>query len=192
VHESSFREGFECGGRAAGVLTRGSPLRRLPGCRQWHRGGEASPLTAAGPSRIRTGFPHRPPSCRWAASLSWPALGTRTLTAWLPVVAWAALIFGLSSIPSLGSGLGTWDLVLRKLAHVVEYAVLGALLARAWGREAPAFAIGVAYAAMDELHQRFVSGRHAAPLDVAIDALGVALGILVFAKARPRLRAWAR
>ena len=50
---------------------------------------------------------------------------------WLPVVVWAALIFALSSVPSPRLGLGAWDLGLRKLAHLAEYAVLGALLARA-------------------------------------------------------------
>ena len=34
----------------------------------------------------------------------------------------AAIIFAFSSVPSLGTGLGTWDLVLRKLAHLTEYA----------------------------------------------------------------------
>jgi len=93
---------------------------------------------------------------------------------------WAALIFGLSSIPSLSTGLGLWDTILRKGAHVVEYAILGALLLRAFGRELPSFLAGIAYAASDELHQHFVRGRHASPVDVAIDACGVALGILVF------------
>ena len=37
---------------------------------------------------------------------------------WLPVLVWAAVIFTFSSIPDLGTGLGGWDLVLRKLAHV--------------------------------------------------------------------------
>jgi VanZ family protein len=93
-------------------------------------------------------------------------------------VLWAGLIFGLSSIPSLGTGLGTWDLVLRKLAHTVEYAVLGVLLLRALGNEASAFAAGVAYAVTDEIHQHFVRGRHGAAYDVAIDAFGVLVGIL--------------
>jgi VanZ family protein len=96
---------------------------------------------------------------------------------WLPVLVWAAVIFAFSSIPSLGTGLGTWDLVLRKLAHMTEYAILGALLLRAIGRPLPAFAIGVLYAASDEAHQHFVSGRHASPLDVAIDAAGIAVGL---------------
>jgi len=97
-----------------------------------------------------------------------------------PVVAWAAVIFAFSSIPSLGTGLGEWDLLLRKLAHVTEYAILGALLHRALRRPWPAFGIAVAYAATDEVHQHFVRGRHASPVDVAIDAVGVAIGILVW------------
>ena len=99
------------------------------------------------------------------------------LRLWLPVLAWAAVIFALSSIPSLGTGLGVWDLVLRKLAHVGEYAVLGLLLVRALRAPVPAFAAGVLYAATDELHQRFVPGRLGSPLDVLVDAVGVALGI---------------
>ena len=102
----------------------------------------------------------------------------RAATTWLPVVAWAALIFALSSVPDLGTGLGTWDLVLRKLAHAGEYAVLGLLLARAVA-ELPAFALGVAYAVTDEVHQAFVNGRQAALLDVAIDAAGTLAGILL-------------
>ena len=106
-------------------------------------------------------------------------LRSRALYTWLPVVAWAALIFALSSIPHLGTGLGTWDTILRKGAHVTEYAILGFLLVRAIGREAPAFVLGVAYAVTDEIHQHFVSGRHSSPIDVAIDSTGVFLGILV-------------
>ena len=102
----------------------------------------------------------------------------RLVTTWLPIVAWAAVIFTLSGIPSLSTGLGTWDLVLRKLAHVTEFAILGWLLARALA-ELPAFATGVVYAATDELHQHFVPGREGAVLDVAIDAVGVLAGILL-------------
>ena len=54
------------------------------------------------------------------------------------------MIFAFSSIPSLGTGLGTWDLVLRKLAHLTEYAVLGALLVRALDRPAVAILLGAA------------------------------------------------
>jgi VanZ family protein len=99
---------------------------------------------------------------------------------WLPVVMWAAVIFALSSFPSLDSGLGTWDLALRKAAHVGEYAVLGALLARAIGRSLPAFLVAVAYAASDELHQHFVPGRTGTVVDTGIDALGAALGVVAY------------
>jgi VanZ family protein len=105
-------------------------------------------------------------------------MASRRISAWLPVLVWAAVIFAFSSIPNLGTGLGVWDTVLRKGAHTLEYAILGALLVRAIGREAPAFLAGVAYAVTDEFHQRFVAGRHSSPVDVAIDSCGVLLGVL--------------
>jgi VanZ family protein len=111
---------------------------------------------------------------------------SRLLTVWLPVVIWAAVIFTFSSIPSLSTGLGTWDTILRKAAHLTEYAVLGGLLYRALGREPLALAVGIAYAATDELHQYFVRGRHASPVDVAIDAVGIAVGMLLWLRLRER------
>jgi VanZ family protein len=107
---------------------------------------------------------------------------SRALSLWLPVVIWAALIFAFSSIPSLGTGLGVWDTILRKGAHMTEYAILGLLLLRALGRELPAFALGIAYAITDEIHQHFVRGRHASPIDVLIDTAGVAIGIFLISR----------
>jgi VanZ family protein len=104
---------------------------------------------------------------------------SRVFSAWLPVAAWAAVIFALSSVPDLGTGLGGWDLVLRKLAHAAEFAVLGALLLRALGRPLTAFVLGTAYAVSDEIHQAFVAGRVGSPIDVGIDAIGVAVGIVL-------------
>ena len=63
---------------------------------------------------------------------------------WLPVLVWAGVIFAFSSVPSLNSGLGTLDLVLRKGAHMTEYAILGMLLVRATGSYAWAFSLTVA------------------------------------------------
>jgi VanZ family protein len=103
----------------------------------------------------------------------------RKFTLWAAVLLWAGVIFALSSIPSLSTGLGVWDEVLRKGAHAIEYAILGILLFRALERELPVFLLGVAYAITDEVHQHFVQGRHASPFDVAFDAAGVALGLLV-------------
>jgi VanZ family protein len=107
---------------------------------------------------------------------------SRALSLWLPVIVWAAVIFAFSSIPSLGTGLGVWDTILRKGAHMTEYAILGVLLLRALGRELPALALGLAYAVTDEIHQHFVSGRHASPLDVLIDTAGVAIGIFLVSR----------
>src|SRR6476469_10351700 len=98
---------------------------------------------------------------------------------WVPVLVWAGVIFAFSSIPSLNSGLGTWDTVLRKGAHMTEYAILAVLLVRATGSYAWAFALAVAYAASDEFHQTFVRGRHGSPVDVAIDAVGALIGLAV-------------
>lgn len=102
------------------------------------------------------------------------------LSVWAPVVLWAGVIFAFSAVPSLGTGLGTWDLVLRKLAHMTEYAILAALLYRAT-RSAPlAFALASAYAVTDELHQTFVGGRHGSPVDWAIDTAGAGIGVLLY------------
>jgi VanZ family protein len=102
----------------------------------------------------------------------------RRFSLWAPVVLWAAVIFAFSAIPSLGTDLGVWDTILRKCAHMTEYAILAILLFRALGNELPAFLSGLAYAISDEIHQHFVSGRHASPIDVAIDAAGLLLGLL--------------
>jgi len=109
---------------------------------------------------------------------------SRVLSLWIPVVLWAGVIFALSSIPSLGTGLGTWDYVLRKGAHMTEYALLAALLMRALEREVSAFLAALVYAASDELHQHFVHGRHATPVDVAIDAVGILVGLFAWDRLR--------
>jgi VanZ family protein len=115
-----------------------------------------------------------------------PSTALRT---WGPVVLWAAVIFAFSSIPSLGTGLGTWDLILRKIAHLTEYAILGALLVRALSRPGPAILVGGLYAVSDEVHQHFVRGRHAAWYDVVVDTVGVTLGAIVWRQLRAGSRA---
>ena len=168
--------------RAAGLLTRGSPSAAFPAL--------ASGVVAEGISPHSGGTVpelHRLPFPRACFGETSTVSARSTLTAWVAVVAWAGVIFAFSSIPSLGTGLGTWDLVLRKLAHLTEFAILGLLVARVLPAM-PAFAVGVAYAASDELHQHFVSGRHSAPIDVAIDAAGVAAGIVLL-RALARRRA---
>lgn len=111
------------------------------------------------------------------------------------------VIFALSAQPSLSSGLGSLDRVGRKFVHAGEYALLYCLWWRALRtRLSPraaigsAFAIAVAYAATDEYHQHFVSGRHGTPVDVVIDAVGAgaaAWWLSSRARRRPRTEAHA-
>jgi VanZ family protein len=100
------------------------------------------------------------------------------LGAWAPVVAWAAVIFALSSLPAGATELATWEVVLRKLAHVTEYAILAALLCRAFRGVVPAVVLAALYAVTDEVHQTFVDGRLGTPRDVAIDLVGVLVGVV--------------
>ena len=54
-------------------------------------------------------------------------------------------------------------------------------------------ALTLAYAASDELHQRFVPGRHGSPWDWAIDAAGVGVaGLATVLAARRRATALRR
>lgn len=103
---------------------------------------------------------------------------------WLPPVLWAALIFSLSGVPNLNSGLEAfWDVFLRKLAHAGEFGILAALLFRAfrgynfnfWKSLIFSFILAVAYAFLDEFHQLFVVDRQGKLFDVFIDSLGVLL-----------------
>jgi VanZ family protein len=112
----------------------------------------------------------------------------RAISRFGPPVALMALIFFFSAQPDLSTGLGTWDLVLRKLAHMAEYGLLWLLWLRALGTDHPLAAAGItlAYAATDELHQSFVEGRHGTPVDVAIDAVGVAIAAALYAQRRAR------
>ena len=104
-------------------------------------------------------------------------------------VALMALIFYLSAQESVGPDVGNWA---RVIAHFSEYAALTALwiwaLAPALGRRAFAVAAAIAfvYALSDEFHQSFVDGRDADPLDVLVDACGIATAVLLSrARGRP-------
>jgi VanZ family protein len=108
-----------------------------------------------------------------------------------------ALIFLLSAQPSDGDH-GAFALLLRKLAHVTEYAVLTlcwwrALRGLGAGRDArsallAAIALTIGYAAADEVHQTFVDGRHGTPVDVLIDAIGIGIAALVVMRTYARRR----
>jgi VanZ family protein len=87
-------------------------------------------------------------------------------------------MFAFSAIPSLSSGT-SFDEILRKAAHVTEYAMLAFLLWRATRDDAAAFFGAVLYSATDEFHQAFVRGRHGTPRDIAFDATGAFLALLI-------------
>jgi VanZ family protein len=116
------------------------------------------------------------------------ALVTR-LDPWAPPIALMAVIFVLSAQPDLNSGLGVFDLIGRKLVHAGEYALLCFLWWRALKSvtgptpaAVGAFLIAIAYAAGDEFHQTFISGRSGSPVDVAIDSAGATLAAVLLAR----------
>jgi len=123
------------------------------------------------------------------------------LRPWLPVLAWAILIFGSSTASLAGPhtsrffipllhwllpGADPAILVLlhefaRKCVHFVNYFVLSLLLFRAlraphrgwaWRWAALALFIASAYAASDEFHQSFEAGRGPSARDALIDISG--------------------
>lgn len=98
--------------------------------------------------------------------------------------------------------LSTWGFVIRKGAHMTEFAVFGMLLFNAWsdvrertlGRRALlSMACAFLGAVLDETHQAFVPARGPSLRDVFIDFTGALLGILflwlvlwIFQKIRKR------
>ena len=115
---------------------------------------------------------------------------SRALSLWLPVVVWAAVIFAFSSIPSLSTGLGLWDTILRKAAHMAEYAILGALLLRALGRESAGALLRAGLRRHGRDPPALRRGPPRSPIDVAIDGVGVAIGIFLVPRlpTRPGVR----
>ena len=105
---------------------------------------------------------------------------------WLPILLWAGIIFWLSSIPDLESGLKQ-DFILRKIAHILEFAILTFLFFRALKQEkislskALIFSIifSLFYALSDEYHQTFVLGRQGTLKDVGIDSIGILITSLI-------------
>ncbi len=74
--------------------------------------------------------------------------------------------------------------IVRKGAHFTEYALLGYFTARAFklSKKSPLFSILACaiYAATDEFHQSFVSGRSAEIKDVLLDTAGASFGVGIY------------
>ena len=123
------------------------------------------------------------------------------LLAWLPVLAWAGLIFAFSAQPDLRFVEDEFlDFVVRKVGHAGVFGILALLAWRALGLttvwrqpRTPVVALGltVGYAITDELHQGLVAGRYPSPVDAGIDIVGalVAIGIVLAITGRQRWRA---
>ena len=106
----------------------------------------------------------------------------RIVSRFAPPLLLMGVIFFLSAQPDLNSGLGSWDTILRKLAHMAVFGLLWFLWWRALAYDPNrriSVLITIAYAVTDELHQTTVDGRHGAPADVLIDSAGIALAMLV-------------
>ncbi|MBI4709269.1 MAG: VanZ family protein [Candidatus Portnoybacteria bacterium] len=109
---------------------------------------------------------------------------TKFIKYWLPVILWAGLIFYLSNRSGLKSGFSwPYDFVLRKGAHMVEFAILFLLILRALENYSVAikkallwaFLLTLLYAVSDEFHQSFISERVGVLTDVMIDSFGALL-----------------
>jgi VanZ family protein len=111
---------------------------------------------------------------------------------WMPVILWAGVIYYFSSVPDYrtGGGADLPELLFRKFAHLFVYGVLAYFLARAltgigWGARrvlGVGLLLCVLYAASDEIHQSFVPGRFGMVRDVALDSLGAAMVLSVYAR----------
>lgn len=99
---------------------------------------------------------------------------------------WTLVVFSFSSSPVTPSVDMYWkDFIIKKSAHVVEYAIFTLLLYRALKasdldkKRAGIFSLVAAifYGLTDEYHQGFTPGRTAKLRDVGFDALGSGLMI---------------
>ncbi len=114
---------------------------------------------------------------------------------WLPVAAYVSLIFVLSAQPRLRPPFQFQNS--DKLSHLLEYGLLGILLARAlrgtlrsrgWVfTTLLALGLGLGIAAGDEYFQSFIPGRDSSVFDWVADGTGLTFAQLAFlATARDR------
>ncbi len=120
----------------------------------------------------------------WLRRQKWLAL-------WLPVLLWMGIIFVLSAQPDLPHPSSGWlDIVVSSVAHAFLFGVLAVLLSRALANRRRAWIFSLLltmlYALTDELHQRFVPGRHPDLLDLLCDGVGAALALGLWIRVRRR------
>ncbi|MFA5047541.1 MAG: VanZ family protein [Patescibacteria group bacterium] len=119
-----------------------------------------------------------------------------TITAWILLILWLALIFVLSSVQRFPVDLSRTEYgIISNIIHLLLYAVLCWFFTRAfYYSRVPlkkalfyAFILTLLYGASDELHQNFVAGREMRLDDWLIDAVG-ALVVLFFYNYKIQLR----
>ena len=93
------------------------------------------------------------------------------------IVNFIAQIFNINNLDML-------SYIIRKIAHVLEFAMLGILvmnLISCYNKKMYlALIICVLYAVSDEIHQIFVPGRNSSIIDVLIDSVGSFIGIYIY------------
>ena len=110
----------------------------------------------------------------------------RTIYLWLPVFVWMGVIFFLSAQPVIKASQNfLLDFLIKKGAHVFEYALLFILLSRArnYQYHESTFLFTLLYAFIDETHQLFTPGRTGTIRDVLLfDLTGIVFAWLYVPK----------
>lgn len=113
----------------------------------------------------------------------------------MPVGFWALVIFLFSSRPATPvSEIHLTDFIIKKSAHVIEYAILATLLYRVFissgvgKRKAGIYSVilAVLYGISDEHHQSFVPGRDPKLRDVFFDTIGAVGAIYIIWNILPK------
>lgn len=127
----------------------------------------------------------------WAPTLAWAALifflSTGSFSGWLSARILTAII-GFLHLRVSAQTFATLHFLFRKLAHLTEYAVFALFVYHSLQEEHRAewrtrtalvsILVAGAYALLDEFHQSFVPGRTPALADCGLDTLGATLAML--------------
>lgn len=121
-----------------------------------------------------------------AASTVNPAV--KFIKYWLPVIIYAILIFCLSSIP--GKQIPSLFIYQDVVFHILEYAIFALLIIRALKAYNPGMVYSmrfllticlvILYAAGDEFHQSFISGRCPSLIDITYDGIGAFIMSIIY------------
>ncbi|HVE71989.1 MAG TPA: VanZ family protein, partial [Thermoanaerobaculia bacterium] len=123
----------------------------------------------------------------------------RLLKAWLPVVLWAAIILSAANDQFSDRKTEGWldrlfgrvrpevNAMIRKSAHIAEYAVLALLSWRARRTWVTPLLICLAVASADETLQAMTATRTGSAADVLLDMCGAVLALICIPAARAQL-----